>query len=528
MRNRFFTISALLLVICMGITACSSAPVLTSTPAGNTQSASGLAQPQTGGILNISAPVPANVGYPVDITSLGVFECMQPALETLFRFDTKFQAGPHLATGYTIASDSKSITITLRKGVKFHDGTDFNADAVKFNLELWRTSPRVELKAVSSIDVIDDYTVKLNLSQFDSFLIGNLAEIPGFMVSPTAIKTNNKDWAYKNAVGTGPFKQIALQSTQSVSFTKFDGYWQKGKPYLDGIKYINIPDATVASASLQKGEIDVYAVFVADSKIASDLQKMGGYNVFAKKARALILIPDSASKDSPWGNLAVRQAAAYSIDFKTICPIASNGLGEYTNQLAPQGSVFYNNSIVGYPFDPQKAKGLLASAGFSNGFNTDIYFSGSPNDPAMTAVQSYLSKMGINATLQVRDIGPYIALRPKGWQNGLYADIIDASPEREPAKILSSYFSDKSPNFPNVIKPDEYLAVLNKITVEPNYDARVKLQQEMTKLLIDKYCITIPGYMIGRAYATSKKVHDYGIEEYWLHQWTPENTWLSK
>ena len=163
---------------------------------------------------------------------------------------------PWLATGWKIAKDLRSITFTLRKGVKFHDGTDFNAEAVKWNLDRYRTSTNTELKSVESVEVLDPFTVKLNLSKWSSTLIDNFTMHAGMMISPTSFQKNGADWAKTHPVGTGPFKLAYWQRDTSVKFEKFPGYWQKGKPYLDGVEWVIIADMVTRTMAFKKGEAE--------------------------------------------------------------------------------------------------------------------------------------------------------------------------------------------------------------------------------------------------------------------------------
>ena len=161
--------------------------------------------PQYGGTLRIiSKYSPVNIGFPSqpsvpDDTTYNV-----PCVETLMHFDRQGKPIPWLATGWKVSKDLKTLTLALRKGVKFHDGTDFNAEAVKYLLDLFRASGRAELKAVSSVDIIDSYTIALTFStQFQDHILSSLGGSAGMMVSATALKTHDKAWSMMNAIGTG-------------------------------------------------------------------------------------------------------------------------------------------------------------------------------------------------------------------------------------------------------------------------------------------------------------------------------------
>jgi peptide/nickel transport system substrate-binding protein len=148
--------------------------------------------------------------------------------------------------------------------VKFHDGTDFNADAVKFNIDKVRTSKEVvAFREVQSVDVVDNYTVRFNLSQYNPKIWPDLAISmggQGGIVSPTAINTKGEDYCMLNPVGTGPFVISEVKPDAYVKYKKFDGYWQKGKPYLDGIELHFINDVVTAEAAFQAGEMQALAV----------------------------------------------------------------------------------------------------------------------------------------------------------------------------------------------------------------------------------------------------------------------------
>ncbi len=154
----------------------------------------------------ISRLTPTNLGIPSEPSAADDHAYSSPAVETLLNLDDEGNPAPGLATRWEISNDLKSLTFFLRKGVKFHDGTDFNAEAVKYVLDLGREGARADLKTVTSIEVVDEYTVRLNFSEFANYLVNSLTIAAGQIVSPTALKSHDKKWALMNPVGTGPFK----------------------------------------------------------------------------------------------------------------------------------------------------------------------------------------------------------------------------------------------------------------------------------------------------------------------------------
>ena len=140
-----------------------------------------------------------SIGFPAKAaTNTTVTTQSRPAIETLFRVDKTGNVTPWLAIGYKNDTAAKTITMTLQKGVKFHDGTDFNAEAVKWNLEQAKTRKLSGTQTFKSIDVVDDYTIRISLTAWDSTVISNFTAIPGMIVSPTAYNKNGEEWAMKN------------------------------------------------------------------------------------------------------------------------------------------------------------------------------------------------------------------------------------------------------------------------------------------------------------------------------------------
>src|SRR3954469_6572071 len=174
--------------------------------------------------------------------------------EPLVMLDTKLQIQPSLAESWSYP-DPKTLVFKLRQGVKFHDGTDFDADAVKFNVDRMQNpdtkSVRTgEIANIQNAEVVDPYTVKLNLKKPDSTLLATLTDRAGMIISPDAVKKFGAD-IQRNPVGTGPFQFVEWVKDDHLATKRFDAYWDKNNgPYLDGLRYRPIPDDTVALQSL--------------------------------------------------------------------------------------------------------------------------------------------------------------------------------------------------------------------------------------------------------------------------------------
>jgi peptide/nickel transport system substrate-binding protein len=484
--------------------------------------------PVYGGILKIACNSSArNLGLPGDVSSPDDYWLARPAVETLVGYDEegKGTVVPRLATAWQYSSDYKSLTFTLRKGVKFHDGTDFNAEAAKTCLDLIIQGKTATVASVSSVDVIDDYTIRLNLSYYDAALLNAMCDVTTIMVSPTAIKTMGKD-LYTHPVGTGPYKFVSYQLDVALKYERFDGYWG-GKPYLDGLEFTFIKDAVTQLLSYEKGEVQ--AVRNIAPKDALDLKEKGN-TINYSPSGVIGLASDSAHSDTPFSNLKVRQAFSYAIDTNAIAKAVGHGFFTECNQAFGPSSYAYNPNIVGYPYNPDKAKALLAEAGYASGLKTTIIFSSSAiYQEVFTAAQGYLKQVGIDAQIDATEKARFTQIREGGWNNSWVFFGPPGSVGYDPGAALSVYLSSKATRYDpkSIYIPADYDAKLSEALVETNTEKRKLEFQELSKMIIDQYCLYTPFYLANMCLVSSPKVHGFDLLTYSGHDWRPERAWLS-
>ncbi len=486
--------------------------------------------PQYGGILKVSDifDAGASLGYPPKLLRVYSMRQSSPVIESLFRIDETGKVVPWLATGYTSDVAAKTLTLILREGVKFHDGTDFNAEAVKWNLEQHINAKRADAAKFTSIDVLDNYTVRINLSEWDNTIISNMTQALGMIISPTACEKNGIEWAESNPIGTGPFEFVSWEKDVRTVFKKFDGYWQKGKPYLDGIEYIPIPDTLTRQLSLRGNEI--HLALTLDAKDLTGLEK-DGFPVTRINvgSGAVSAIPDSANPNSPWADVKVRQAAQHAIDSELIVQSILFGEAEPANQWIYKRHWGYNPNVKGYPYNPEKAKQLLADAGYPNGFKTKILYRTNPRDDKIfTAVQGFLKDVGIDAELEPTTTGRYdeVAFQGDSWE-GLIMNAVSPNPDLPAALALR--YSGGGKFFTQMLVPDDYVQAIQNAITAPDFETKQKYTQEAMKLMIDKYALQVVIYCM----------FDYAVSQPYLHNhgyfdtpnttaWTPEEAWLEK
>src|SRR5215831_14274219 len=290
--------------------------------------------------------------------------------EPLVTLDTKLGIKPGLAESWQ-QPDSKTVIFKLRHGVKFHDGTDFNADVAKFNFTRMKAEPKSvrkgELASIESVDVVDPYTIKINLRRPDAALLATLTDRAGMMVSPKVIQERGAELE-RNAkgAGTGPFQFAEWIKDDHILLKKNDSYWNKqGGPYLDQIRYRPIPDDTVKLQSLQAGEIhvmdyvqprDVAAVKADKSVVVLDVPSLADFAYQLNHTRP------------PFDVKPLRQAVALSLDLEQIVKGVWLNVGVPANGPIPPTSWAYDRSIVPIKRDLTKVKTKLAEGGQPNGF----------------------------------------------------------------------------------------------------------------------------------------------------------------
>lgn len=329
----------------------------------------------------------------------------------LFGFDKTMNLHPVLAESFTVSENGLEYTIILKQGIKFHDGTDFNADAVKTTFDRV-TNPDNHLKRykmfsrIAKTEVIDAHTVKITLTAPFSPFINMLAHPSAVIISPAAIQKYGKQLAF-NPVGTGPFEFVSWDPTDAMRVKKFEGYWQKGLPKVDSITWRPIVENNTRAAIMQTGE--AHFAFTIPFEQAQLLEK--NKNLEMVSAPSIIQRYISLNmQQKPFDNLKVRQALNYAINKQALVKVAFSGFAEPSTGVVPVG-VDFAQKYDAWPYDPKKARDLLAEAGYANGFETTLW-SGYNNTTAQKVIQfiqQQLSQVGIKAKIEAMETGQRVA-----------------------------------------------------------------------------------------------------------------------
>ena len=315
--------------------------------------------------VNLTKLDPSNINDTLTMTSL------RTIYQGLLCFDKDLNIQPLLAERFEASSDAKEFTFYLRKNVKFHDGTDFNAQAVKINLERLanpdnKLSRRVLVSMLDHVDVVDDYTIKIILKQPYGAFPSSLAHTGTMMISPAALEKYGKD-IDMHPVGTGPFV-FKKRTSDTLEVVKNEHYW-KDNVSVDGIVIRSVPESGARFAMLQAGEVQ----FVPDfpPELFAVAQKMPTLDVIKQPSISEYYVAINNMR-KPFDDVRVRQALNYAVDKQAFCKVVMNGFCEPSTSPIPPLLKFYTN-VGKYDYNPEKAKKLLAEAGYPNGFETEMF-----------------------------------------------------------------------------------------------------------------------------------------------------------
>jgi len=434
--------------------------------------------------------------------------------ENIVRFDEQLKIVPGLATKWEQGKDGMSWTFSLRKGVKFHDGTPFNAEAAKVFFERM-IGPEKPSRAglytpfVNTVDVVDEFTVKVTLKTPFAFFLNNLAHSASGIISPAALKTYGKDIS-RRAVGTGPFKFVEWVFGDHLTMVRNDDYWG-GKPYLDKIIVKTVKEDSARVMMLQSGDADL--IVRIPSEDIPRLEKDPNLKLDATETLRVLFLSVNCYK-KPYNDVRIRQALAYAIDKESIVKNIYQGKALVASNLITPLTTGYI-PIKGYNYDPAQAKKLLAEAGFPNGLKAKLWSPQGryPKDFEMAqAIQQQLKKVGIDCTLDTMEWAAYLtATRKPPEQADAEIFVLGWAPSSAEARwTLYALFSadqwvPKGNNrfFYANKEFDEAVDKFTRATTKAEMDRYLKVAQE----LLSKEAPAIPILVTKETIGYSKKLH---------------------
>jgi peptide/nickel transport system substrate-binding protein len=434
---------------------------------------------------------------------------------------------PCLATALAPAADKTYMDITLRQGVKFHDGSVFNAKVCKWNMDKYTKQRPSTNPQWNSVEVLSDYKVRVKLNYWTNTIYYGLANLD--MASEEAYEKNGEAWANVNPVGTGPFKFVEYQRDAKMTFTKFVDYWEKGKPYMDGVENIYLTDPMTTQMAFEAGKLDLCYLFLG--KQASELKALGfPYNELSSALCPVhALVPSNANPESPLSSLKVRQAISLAFDRKAITDALGYGWLTPVHQIAPPGALAYIPGLETLePDSTAKAKQLLEEAGHPTGFKTRLIIPPNwANQELASAMQSSLAKIGIQATIEYPEQGKFAEYRwtKGGWHDGL---IFQEFSNWTVYTMHPSFYwwrAGATPQYFDNAYPAGFDDLVNQLLTTTQID--VTLAQKFNKMLYDdKTCI--PLYQLHMAAFLQPGIHTNYLSFAFKNDWLAGDTWIEK
>jgi len=361
--------------------------------------------PKAGGTATIALESELRTLDPLDSSLLVEREVFYNMYDSLFTIDPSLKISPGLVKTWDV-SDPMNLKFTLQSGVKYQDGTAFDAQSVKDNIQRYQTTStsrrKSDLASVASVEVVDDTHVIFHLKKPDATLLATLVDRAGMMLSMAAVKAGGQNFSLApTGAGSGPFEFVEWKRNDHLTLKKNPGYWKSGLPYLDGVTYRAIPDVNAILAALKTGDIDIartiapkdVASVKADSTFIYRDTPAIGFNGFELNTGA-----------APFNDPAKRKAVALAIDRYTILKNINFNIGVVGYGPIPPSSWAFDSTEKIYDHaDPAKAK--ATATGFSFTYKT----TSDPIAQQLAALlQSELAAAGITMNVQTEEFATYV------------------------------------------------------------------------------------------------------------------------
>lgn len=436
-----------------------------------------------GGVLKAAISADPE-GFDPHLTSAySSFEILENVYDTLVTVDENLNMAPSLAESWEVSDDNLTWTFHLREGVVFHNGRSLTADDVVYSYErimnpdtgsgvAWRFG------SVESVEAIDDMTVAIHLTEPSPNLLGRIGGYKGMAI---VAQENVEDGGIAtNPMGTGPFKFVEYVPGDHVTLEANADYWEEGKPYLDGVTFQIIPDETVLLTNLLTGEVD-WADGLPPQRV-TELATSGEIIVDKEAGGDYWYIGLNLERE-PFDDPLVRQAIAYAIDRDQVAAAAKWDTATPNDGPIPQDSFWYYD-YQPYDQDLDKARELLAEAGYPDGFDTEFMPTTFYEETVRTAqvLQAQLSAIGINAEIRTLEWGTWLEEEGAGnFDMYICGWIGNLDPDDY---FYAQHYTDQGFNFTGYSNPevDELLAAGR---VETDEAARKEIYDQVQQMIID-------------------------------------------
>jgi len=428
--------------------------------------------------------------------------------DKLVDLDNNLSVIPQLATAWAWGDNGGTLTMDLRKGAVFHDGTPFNAEAAVYNIDRYMTLPesrrKSELASVAKVEATGEYQIKFTLKSPDASLLAQLSDRAGMMISPTAGKELGANFGSK-PVCSGPFKFVERIQQDRIVLEKFADYWNKDNIFLDKVTFLPIPDTTVRLANLRAGDLDMAErISASDAASVKEDGKLTYGEIVGPGYMAMYAnIGNGPKADNPFGkDKRLRQAFSLSIDREAINQVVFEGTAMAGNQAWPPSSPWYNKDVPVPARDVEKAKSLLKEAGYDR-FEIELqHANNTTQTQMMQVIQAMAAEAGFDVKLKATEFATLLSEQTAG---NYVLSRSDWSGRSDPDGNIHQFVTCKGGINDTKYCNPEVDKLLNEARASTDNGVRKEKYDAATKILDEDLPLIYLGHQ-AYLYATSKSV----------------------
>ncbi len=467
--------------------------------------------------------------YPPKIASNGTWLIVACAADPLGRMQTDGSFEPFLAESFEEDPEACTFTIHLREGIKFHDGSDFNADALVWLFDEYvENGTAANICRPTSYEATDEYTVVMHFASYDNSWRETISKV--YPVSRQAFETYGEDYMLTNVIGTGPFIQTEYELDDHMTFVRNEDYWIEGQPYLDSITIVEINDNTTKVSALMNRETQLLTVNTGST--VTQLQADSGlkdiYQLTAATSAYSWMTPHQV--DGPFSDVLVRRALMTCIDREALAQTMTEGLGHAISQLAVEGSWCYltdDELYDTYDYDPERAKELLTEAGYPDGFEYVLTSNATQQNQAV-AVQSYMKAIGIEAEIELLDQASSTEEMNEGTRQVIFpgGNGTGSAASFDSTLLFNRQFGPDRIRYKNHLPSyDELGTLIEKCITATDETSKLEAHKAMGYWVNENLPI-IPLYYSINATFAADNLYSTGLHQTFSWQWTPNTAYF--